>query len=199
MKKINWELPAPRKGFYGIIDKLIGPGATTAEQNLQLYIPFLATVVIVGIGLYNNYEWTIGQYIVASFFALDMVGGVITNLTSTAKRWNFRAGNGLKSHLFFVSIHIIQLTLASYFFLDFDLVWIGVIYGFLMVASFIILISPLYLQRPVSGIMYCIALSLSLYLFESPTHLEWFLPLFFFKLLISHVVQEEPYRPANED
>jgi len=31
--------------------------------------------------------------------------------------------------------------------------------------------------------------------FAAPQGLEWFLPLFYLKLLISHVLREEPYRP----
>ncbi len=35
--KIDWSVPQARAGFWGGIDKLIGPGATKAEKNLQLY------------------------------------------------------------------------------------------------------------------------------------------------------------------
>jgi hypothetical protein len=31
-----------------------------------------------------------------------------------------------------------------------------------------------------------------------PQGLEWFLPLFYLKLLVSHLPTEEPYRPAAE-
>lgn len=195
--KIEWELPEFRKGWRGQLDKVIGPGATKAEINLQLYVPIFAIVIVVSTGLYNNYNWTVGQYLVVSFFTLDMVGGIVTNLTSAAKRWNFREGNGFKVHMSFVALHLIQLSLASYFFLNFDIQWIAVTYCFLLLSSTLILKTPLYLQRPIAGIVYAIALVLSIYVFESPENLEWFLPLFFFKLLISHIVQEEPYRPAN--
>ena len=195
--KIDWKIPNPRSGWRGKIDKIIGPGATSAEKALQLWVPILAIAIVCGIGLYQGYEWTWGQYTVAAFLALDMVGGIATNLTSAAKRWNFRPENGFKQHMFFIGLHIVQLTLFSYFFLDFDLIWIAMVYGYLMLSIAFILAWPLYLQRPVSGMVYALSIALSLYVFESPQHLEWFLPLFFFKLQISHAVREEPYGPNN--
>jgi len=195
---IKWELPPFRDGWRGRIDKFIGPGATKAEKDIQLYVPILAVVVMVASGLYLGFDWNLGQYLVAALIAWDMVGGIATNLTSTAKRWYFREGTGFKSHISFVAIHIIQISLVGYFFLNFDIVWIVSIYAFLLLASVVILKTPLYLQRPVSGMLFALAMALSIYVFKSPEHLEWFLPLFFFKLLISHIVREEPYRPVNE-
>ncbi|WP_366918509.1 hypothetical protein [Acaryochloris sp. IP29b_bin.148] len=195
--RIDWELPPFREGWRGQIDRIIGPGATKAEINLQLYLPIVAIAIVVGIGLYKNYNWSLGQYLAASFLALDMVGGIITNLTSTAKRWNFRKGNGFKAHMSFIAIHAFQLFLVSYFFLNFDIFWIATIYGFLLLSCAFILKCPLYLQRTVSGIVLIVSLLLSIYVFKSPEHLEWFLPLFFYKLQVSHVVREEPYRPEN--
>ena len=196
---INWKYPEPRHGFSGAIDKIIGPGATPAEKAIQLWIPVVAIAIVCSIGVYQGYDWSLAQYLVAAFFALDMVGGIATNLTSTAKRWNFRAGNGFKEHMFFIGLHIIQLSLMSYFFLGFDLVWLAVIYGYLMLSVGFILICPFYLQRPISGMVYVASLVLSIYVFKSPEHLEWFLPLFFYKLQISHAVREEPYRPDSEN
>lgn len=195
---INWTIPELRTGWRGQIDKVIGPGATKAEINLQLYIPLLAAVAVITIGLFNNYDWTWGQYAIAAFMALDMVGGIATNLTSAAKRWNFREGNNFKEHMIFVGIHILQLLIVSYFFLDFDLAWVIQNYAFLLLACVIILKTPLYLQRAISGITFAIALILSMYIFAEPTHLEWFLPLFYYKLLVSHVVREEPYSPEHQ-
>lgn len=193
--KIDWELPPLRAGWRGRIDKFIGPGATTAEKNLQLYVPILAVGIVVAIAFYRDFGWTWIQYAVVAFLALDMVGGIATNLTSAAKRWYFRKGNGFKEHISFVAQHIVQLALASYFFLDFDIVWIAVIYGYLILSCALILWCPLYLQRPVSGMVFAASLALSMYVFESPEHLQWFLPLFFFKLQVCHIVREEPYRP----
>ena len=56
---------------------------------------------------------------------------------------------------------------------------------------------PLYLQRPISLTVFAGSLILTEYGLASPMGLEWFLPLFYLKLLVSHIVREEPYRPIN--
>ena len=193
---IDRRIPEPRKGWRGKIDGLIGPGATAAEKALQIWIPLAAMGIVCGIGLYLGHEWTWVQYAVAAILAFDTVGGIATNLTSAAKRWNFRPGNGLKQHMLFAGLHVVQLTLLSYFFLDFDIVWIVLVYAYLMLSIAFILAWPLYLQRPVSGLVYAVSIVFCIYVFRSPEHLEWFLPLFFFKLQIGHIVREEPYRPS---
>jgi len=82
---ISWDLPAFRPGFWGIIDKFIGPGATTAEKNIQLFLPFLFSAGVVAIGLYSEFNWSVVQYVIIALLAGDMVGGVVTNATSAAK------------------------------------------------------------------------------------------------------------------
>ena len=57
---------------------------------------------------------------------------------------------------------------------------------------------PQYLQRPVALIVFGCALLISLYVLSQPVGLEWFLPLFYLKLLVSHLPKEEPYRPPSE-
>ncbi|WP_052265122.1 hypothetical protein [Ruegeria sp. ANG-R] len=43
--------------------------------------------------------------------------------------------------------------------------------------------------------LFGVALLMSLYVFGASEHLECFLPILFFKILISHVLREEPYQP----
>jgi hypothetical protein len=124
-----------------------------------------------------------------------MLGGVLTNATSAAKRWFFREGEGFKQHMTFVALHLVQTALFGWAFLDFNLMWIIGVYGVLLGGSAVILKTPLYLQRPVAALIYVAALLLSLYVFETVAYLEWFLPVLFFKILVSHVLREEPYQP----
>jgi len=196
--KIDWNLPEIRNGLGGKIDKFIGPGATTAEKNLQLYIPFGVALAVGLLAVLQDWGWSLGQTIVAVLITVDMCGGIITNATSTAKRWYFREGEGFKQHISFVSLHFIQLALISYFFLDFDIPWLLLTGGYMMLACTIILKTPLYLQRPVSFSLYALSILLSLYVFKAPEYLEWFLPFFYLKLLISHCLREEPYRSEVE-
>lgn len=193
--KISWELPEFRPGIWGRIDRFIGPGATKAEQNIQFFPPLALGFGIVAFGLYAQTGWTISQYLIAAFLAVDMLGGVLTNATSAAKRWYFRNGQGFEDHITFVSLHLVQIVLFSWAFLELNLIWVAGVYSVLMFGSILILWTPLYLQRPVAAAVYVISLFLSLYVFETEIYLEWFLPVFFFKILISHVLREEPYRP----
>lgn len=196
--KIDWQIPAARAGYKGKLDKLIGPGATRAEKNVQTYIPFIAAGILAFCVYQTGIDWSWVQYLVAILLTVDMLGGVITNATSSAKRWFHREGEGFKQHMSFISIHFIQLTIFSYFFLEFDLWWIASAGAYMLLASAAILLTPLYLQRPIALTLYSGSLILSLYVFETAVGLEWFLPVFYLKLLISHILREEPYRPEHE-
>ena len=192
---ISWDLPAFRPGFWGVIDKFIGPGATRAEKNIQLFLPFLSSAGVVAVGFYSEFDWSVVQYLIIALLAGDMVGGVVTNATSAAKRWVFREGEGFREHITFVAIHLVQIVIFSWVFQGLDLIWIAGVYGLLMTSSVIILKAPLYMQRPVAASLYMVALLSSLSIFDAPAHLEWFLPILFYKLLISHLLREEPYQP----
>ncbi len=84
--KIDWDIPAPRSGFGGIVDSFIGAGAAKAEKAIQLYPPFLFAAGVVGVGLRAGFDWSVWQYVIIALIAVDMMGGVITNATSAAKR-----------------------------------------------------------------------------------------------------------------
>jgi len=193
--KIDWQVPQSREGFNGKMDRLIGPGATRAEKNIQSYVPLIAGVMLIFYAYEAKLNWNLLQYIGAVLLTIDMAGGIITNATSSAKRWYHREGEGVKEHMSFICIHFIQLVLFSWLFLDFNLWWISSVGAYMVLASCFILLTPLYLQRPVAMIFYSMSLLLSLYVFESASGLEWFLPIFYLKLLICHLLKEEPYRP----
>lgn len=193
--KINWDLPALRSGFGGSIDKFIGPGATRAEKIIQFCPPLALAIGVVVFGLVHQVGWAFWQYAVIAILAIDMFGGVLTNATSAAKRWYFREGQGFRQHMTFVALHLAQPAVFSWAFLDFNVPWIAGVYSVLLVGSAIILKSPLYLQRPIAAMLYVVTLFLSLYVFENAAYLEWFLPVLFFKILVSHVLREEPYQP----
>ncbi|BDQ37205.1 hypothetical protein SYK_15650 [Pseudodesulfovibrio nedwellii] len=196
--KITWELPELRSGFYGVLDKFIGPRATSAEKKLQLYIPLLAGIVVILKSYSSQFNWSVGQQVVAFLITFDIAGGIITNSTSSAKRWFHREGQGFKSHMSFVLLHFSQIFLINIFFMDFDFIWIAAAGCYLVLACALVLCTPLYLQRTMALMLYSVGVLLSLYVFSAPVHLEWFLPLLYLKLLVSHIVREEPYRPENE-
>jgi hypothetical protein len=73
--------------------------------------------------------------------------------------------------------------------------YFGGLSAVLLLAAFIVLRAPLYLQRPLAFGMVVIAFLFNRYGFSPTMGLEWFVPFLFIKLLASHALREEPYRP----
>lgn len=193
--KLHGELLTPRQGVAGVLDRFVGPGATGAELMLQFSLPLCAAIVAPAYAAYAVVGWSHAQYLICAILAFDVIGGVITNATSSGKRWYHRAGQGMSQHLGFVTAHLAHLFLVGWIYPGLDLDWPAVSGGYLIVTSAAIIGAPLYLRRPVALIAYMGALLLSIYMLTAPIGLEWFLPLFYLKLLVAHLPREEPYRP----
>ena len=93
--------PQPRSGWLlGAIDQFIGPGATTAEVVLQLSAAFAVGLLC----LLSYWKETSTEEnvlvmskvssVVVLLLGVDLIGGVVTNSTSAAKRWYHRDGQG---------------------------------------------------------------------------------------------------------
>ncbi len=195
---IRWDYPPPREGWRGALDRFIGPGATSTEIALQIFPPLLAAIAAPAYALHRGLGWNGFQMALAAWLAFDMTGGVLTNATSAAKRWYHRKGQSAAQHFGFVAAHLVYLILTAWLFRGLDWGYFAVTGIYLLVAAAFILASPLYLRRPIAYLFYIGALLLSLYGVSPTEGMEWFLPLFYLKLLVSYPVQEEPYRPANE-
>lgn len=196
MSKIEWNYPTPRPGWSGLMDRFVGPGATKAELALQFVLPIIAAVSAVAVAALQPLNWTLLQYVVTGLMAFDLIGGIFTNATSSAKRWYHRDGQTAWNHFSFVAIHLAHLSIISWVFLDWNWAWFAATGAYLISASAVILTVPLYLRRPVSLTTFAVSLILTQYPVMSPEGVEWFLPLFYLKLLVSHLPREEPYRPA---
>jgi hypothetical protein len=64
------------------------------------------------------------QYLTAGLLSVDVVGGIITNATFSAKRWFHREGQNFRQHIGFVGTHFVQFALFSWAFWGFDVIWI---------------------------------------------------------------------------
>jgi hypothetical protein len=89
-----WDYPEPRAGWRGEFDRFIGPGTTRAELALDLGFAVLGAGAMLVYALTSFPQWSIIQIGVAVLLAFDISGGVVTNATSSAKRWYHRAGRG---------------------------------------------------------------------------------------------------------
>jgi hypothetical protein len=196
--QINWNYPPPRSGWRKEIDTFIGPGVTRCELLLELAVSLAGGLLILAYALSQPLGWNGWQIALAVLLAFDLAGGVVTNATSTAKRWYHRPGQRLRDHVIFIAVHGVHLGLVAWAFRAGD--WASAVgwYAFLMFASLLILLIPLYLQRPVAFSIFGLGLLLALYLDTPVPGLEWFIPVFLLKLLVSHLLREEPYRPDGE-
>ena len=193
--KIDWVPPQPRKGLAGEWDKFIGPGATAAELWLQLVAVAVAVTAVPLYAAWQELGWTPLQYVLAAVLALDLAGGVATNATNTAKRWYHRPGRGFWQHFAFVAVHLHPF-LVAWHFRDSDW-WFGfVVYGYLLLATVLILRARVYLQRPLALLLFVGGLAISLYGFSPMPGMEWFVPVFYLKLLVAHVLVEAPFAPV---
>lgn len=196
--QIEWTPPKTRNGWRGYWDAFVGPGATNAEEWLQLLGGLLLSVLaLFSFFLRFPGEPTLVQISVVALLAFDVSGGIITNATSTAKRWYHRAGQGLQQHLLFVLPHGLHIALLVWLFPGYSWWYFVICYVALMTITLLILRTPLYLQRPVAFTCYAGVLLVSLMIGATPG-LEWVIPLLFLKLLISHLLKEAPFRPEAE-
>ncbi|AIW22798.1 membrane protein (plasmid) [Vibrio coralliilyticus] len=190
---INWQC----KGKFRFST---GYGATKAESAIANYAAFIAPVLLYVL-VWKELDWSGSQIVVAAILTLDMIGGVLTNSLGSMKRYLHAnqnldvnwLGRLVGSKFLFPAIHF-QLFLVP---LCFDIVWSYAFfwYGMMMVSIAIVHFTPLYLQRPVALLIVMLSIIVA-QIIPSPAGLEWLAPIFMIKLVLSHGVREEPYRPT---
>lgn len=190
---INWNAPSPRRGLAGEWDKFVGPGQTRAEFWLILLPSIIFGAGVPFYAISARLGWSTIQLIIAGVVAFDLLGGVITNATATAKRWYHRPGEGWVQHLLFISVHALHLLLIVGLFRHWEWLYFIIFYVYLILSSLIITRIRLYLQRPVAMLLLVIGILLNVYAFPPSPGLEWFIPVFFLKLLVSHLIVEAPF------
>jgi hypothetical protein len=196
--RISWSPPSPRDGWDGRLDRFIGPGATTAELALQFGGAVALTAAATAIAVLRAAEpWPALNLALLAVLTLDLSGGIITNATSSAKRWYHREGQRARQHMLFIVPHGVHLALLVWLAPGLGW-WFGVLsYAYLLVAATGILAAPLYQQRPVALALYAGGLLLNLAL-APPPEVAWFVPFFYLKLLLAHLLKEAPFRPEHE-
>ncbi|MDF1845786.1 MAG: hypothetical protein P1U69_01160 [Parvibaculaceae bacterium] len=195
VNRVNWNHPSPRSGFLGYIDKGMGPGATWAEYVLQLVLPGGAALFAYLYAETAFPAWPWWKVLLYCVLAFDMVGGVVTNSTSSAKRWFHRATQTWRNHLGFVVLHVAHIALVATLFRDFDLIYLVAMAGYLTSAAILTLLFPLYLQRAIALFLVTLGMVLEIYGWGALHEIAWFTPLLLLKLLVAHLLREEPYRP----
>jgi len=195
--QVEWHPPPPRTGLPGSWDRFIGPGATRAENLLIVGAAVVAGLALPLCALLRDLGWTVLQLIGGGLVAADLAGGVVANAAGPAKSWYHRAGQGFWQHLGFVGLHIVDIALVAGLFRRMDWAYAAGVYGYLLLATVVALVVPLYLQRPAALLLYGGAILLNAYLLPPTAGMEWFVPVLFLKLLVAHVLREAPFRPAG--
>lgn len=185
------EPPPPRSGFLGFWDRFVGPGTTPAENNLTLLSGLLGTAFALWLLLDQRASGL--QLVLAGLLAFDIFGGVVANATRAAKRWYHRPGVRPYDQLGFVALHLVHLGLVAWSFRAGDWLFFGIFALVLLLSTLLILRAPPYLKRPLALALYMASLLLSLYAFGPTLGLEWFIPLLFLKLLVSHLIPEKTF------
>ncbi len=190
---INWDCA-------GKFNFTTGFGATKAESMIANYAAFIAPVILY-FSAWQQLEWSWLQIIVAAVLTLDMIGGVLSNSLGSMKRFLHTdqtleltwMGKLVGSRFLFPAIHF-QLFLVP---VCFDITWSYAFFWYAMMLGSIVLLHflPMYLHRPVALLVVMLSIIVAS-LLPTPVGLEWLAPIFMIKLVLSHGVREEPYRPS---
>ncbi len=178
-----------------------GFGATKAESAIANYAALVAPIILYFFA-WQDLNWSVLQIVVASALALDMVGGVLTNSLGSMKRFLHSdqaldvnwLGKLVRSRFVFPAIHF-QLFAVP---LCFDVAWSYAFfwYGIMMASIVALHLVPLYLQRSIALLFVMLSI-MAAQVLPAPVGLEWLAPIFIIKLVLSHGVREEPYRPTE--
>lgn len=178
-----------------------GCGATKAESMLANYASFLAPVFLYVLS-WRNLDWSILQLVIVSFLLIDMIGGVLTNSLNSMKRVLYseekasfsKIAQFVNSKYLFPAIHFHLFIIPIYFNVTF--VYAAFWYLFMLSSVVVVHNIPLYMQRPIAMLIIMLSIIVNSSLFVLPAGIEWLAPIFMMKLVLSHGVREEPYRPS---
>ncbi|MCK2252117.1 hypothetical protein [Crossiella sp. S99.1] len=195
--RADWTIPATTPGWRGALSRAMGPGRTRAELLAEL----LGGGIAVGLLaiLLVPWLWPTGpgpaagwvRIVVLVVLAVDLVGGVLTNSTTAAKRWYHRDPRS-GARVRFVALHLVHLVLFGLLVLDRDWVWALGNAVLLVLGTVLIEASPVPARRVVAMAAFLVAVLVNLVWLPVPVALVW-VPVFFqLKLLVCHLVPEVP-------
>lgn len=186
-RRIGGDPGTPRPGPAGLWDRLVGPTATVAEQALTLGFATVATAVVCGYAIAAGLGWSWLQLLVVAVLVFDVAGGITANATASGRRWWHRPELSDRDHFRFVAAHVHPFVLAALFV---GVTWTGaaIVYGYLLVAAAVVLRVDPSIRRATSLALVALWLLVAPYAAVMPVGLEWFVPLLYLKLLVSHLV-----------
>ena len=192
---IDWAIPPTPPGWRGRLERFLGPGKTRAENVVELLggaVGLAAVVAAAGVDATVR-AWSMVQLGLAVLLTLDLVGGVLTNATSSAKRWYHRPGPGRsRARLCFVAVHVMHLAIVAFVLLPGDLQWWWTHVALLAVSAAVIETVPVQVKRPTATAALVCAVALGHAVAPLEGVLALIPVLFYLKLLVGHLVPEAP-------
>lgn len=192
--RIEWE-------YDGKTDYSSGTGAYATEKALGLASAFVIPGFLLYLLYSHSVDWNGAQIALAFVLAFDVSGGLVSNALNSCKRFYHTPakreegwlGRMLKHPVLFSALHLHPIVVGWLYdggIWSYGIRW----YGLFLASAAIVLMVPLYLQRPVSMLMVMLAVLVNFYAIEPVTGFEWLMPLLFIKIVYGHLVREEPYR-----
>jgi hypothetical protein len=170
-----------------LFDRLIGPGAGSAEVGLALASGLAAAVLVPALAQARGADWSAAQLVVSGLLAFDLFGGVAVNASEAARRFYHRPGRGRGDHLAFVAAHALHVVLVAWLFRASDSGWAAGLSAVLLAAAAGILFTPRPHRRAVAMLAYA-AVVLGLSPLSPTPGMEWFVPVLFLKLLLAYLL-----------
>lgn len=192
---IDWTIPPTAPGWGGRIERFMGPGKTRAETIVELLGGALGFAAVVALAANDETvrAWSSLQIGLGVVLALDLIGGVLTNATNSAKRWYHRPGSGrTRARLGFVAAHVLHLAVVAFVLLSSDVAWWWTQVSLLAVSAVLVELVPVEVKRPTAVAALVCAVALGQTLAPLDGVLALFPVLFYLKLLVGHLVPEAP-------
>jgi hypothetical protein len=170
------------------IGLLVAPDATRSEWILSLSAAVLGSALA---ATHAARSHAIGSWRLAlvALVAFDMFGGAVANCTDSCKRFWHTPTRTRGAAFGFVAGHVVHLALVAAAFRGLDPLWFGASTALLLSAAALVLAAPVAIKRPAAAAALALAVLVDFWLGPTPG-LEWFVPVFFFKLLVAHLLPE---------
>lgn len=97
-----------------------------------------------------------------------------------------------------MALHSVQIAIVATLFRDLDWSFGVFLSAYLLSAAALVLMLPLYLQRPNALFLVAMGLVLEIYGWGLSAEVPWFTAFLLLKLLAAHLLREEPYRPNSQ-
>jgi hypothetical protein len=197
---VDWEIPSTPPGWGGRLERFMGPGKTRAESAVEMLGGTIGFAALAAAAATDDAvkSWSSIELGLAVILALDLVGGVLTNATNSAKRWYHRPGPGRRRARFlFVATHVLHLAVVAFVLLPDGARWWWTHLALLAISTALVELVPVEIKRPTAMAALVFAVAAGQAVAPIAGVLSLVPALFYLKLLVGHMVPEAPLVAAR--